>query len=244
MFRSDSNSRPRRVCPTLRIVQLAAPSGEPILKNSSHKGTPRRPNRLTHVISASPFPERSGAPGLSLSPSRVFFFKHVKGRRSSKATVCRACPSFSYSGSISAPRPCEQQRLLIAAGKAAPTPPVGPALGARGVRSMDFCKEFNARTAHISPGVPIPTVINIHPDRSFTFVTKTPTVSYFLKKAAGIEKGTGRPGHETLGTVSLKHVYEIAKIKATDEHLKHLRLEAIASTIIGSARTLGVQVVP
>ncbi|KAH9077421.1 mitochondrial ribosomal protein L11 [Lactarius deliciosus] len=126
-------------------------------------------------------------------------------------------------------------RLLIAAGKAAPTPPVGPALGARGVKSMDFCKEFNARTAHISPGVPIPTVITIQPDRSFTFVTKTPNVSYFLKKAANIEK---------VGTVSLKHVYEIAKIKATDEHLKHLRLEAIASTIVGSARTLGVQVVP
>jgi large subunit ribosomal protein L11 len=142
-----------------------------------------------------------------------------------------------------APRP-HFVRLLIAAGKAAPTPPVGPALGARGVRSMDFCKEFNARTAHISPGVPIPTVINIQPDRSFTFVTKTPTVSYFLKKAACIEKGTGRPGHETVGSISLKHVYEIAKIKATDEHLKHLELEAIASTIIGSARTLGVRVVP
>src|SRR6266478_1541947 len=138
------------------------------------------------------------------------------------------------------PRLCEK-RLLIAAAKAAPTPPVGPALGARGVRSMDFCKEFNARTAHISPGVPIPTMITIQPDRSFTFVTKTPTVSYFLKKAACIEKGTGRPGHETVGTVSLKHVYEIAKIKATDEHLGHLGLEAIASTIIGSARTLGVR---
>jgi len=135
-------------------------------------------------------------------------------------------------------------RLLIAAAKAAPTPPVGPALGARGVRSMDFCKEFNARTAHISPGVPIPTLITIQPDRSFTFVTKSPPVSYFLKKAACIEKGTGRPGHETVGTISLKHVYEIAKIKATDEHLRHLGLEAIASTIIGSARTLGVRVVP
>jgi len=152
-------------------------------------------------------------------------------------------PSFSYTISFLTPLPLEK-RLLISAGKAAPTPPVGPALGARGVRSMDFCKEFNARTAHISPGVPIPTVINIQPDRSFTFVTKTPTVSYFLKKAASIEKGTGRPGHETVGTISLKHVYEIAKIKATDEHLKHLRLEAIASTIIGSARTLGVRVVP
>ena len=136
------------------------------------------------------------------------------------------------------------KRILVGAGKAAPTPPVGPALGAKGVKSMDFCKEFNARTAHIEPGTPIPTLIKVQPDRSFTFITKTPPTSYFLKKAAGIEKGTGRPGHEVVGTVSLKHVYEIAKIKATDEHLKHLRLEAIASTILGTARTLGLQVVP
>ncbi|KAI0773940.1 ribosomal protein L11, RNA binding domain-containing protein, partial [Fomes fomentarius] len=108
---------------------------------------------------------------------------------------------------------------------------------------MDFCKEFNARTAHIGPGVPIPTLITVQPDRTFSFVTKTPPTAYFLKKAAGVDKGTGRPGHETVGTVNLKHVYEIAKIKATDEHLKHLRLEAIASTIIGTARTIGIQVV-
>ncbi|KAF7776090.1 hypothetical protein Agabi119p4_4483 [Agaricus bisporus var. burnettii] len=97
-------------------------------------------------------------------------------------------------------------RLLIPAGKAAPAPPVGPALGARGVRSADFCKEFNARTAHIEPGVPTPTLITVQPDRSFSFVTRTPPVSYFLKKAAGIEKGPARPGHEVTGTVSLKHV--------------------------------------
>ena len=133
---------------------------------------------------------------------------------------------------------------MVAAGKAAPTPPVGPALGARGVKSMDFCKEFNARTAHIAPGVPIPTVITIQPDRTFSFRLKTPPTAYFLRQAAGIEKGTGRPGHEVTGTISLKHVYEIAKIKATDQRLKHLRLEAIASTIIGTAKTLGVQVVP
>lgn len=135
------------------------------------------------------------------------------------------------------------QRLLIPAGKAAPSPPVGPALGARGVKSMDFCKEFNARTGHIEPGTPIPTLITVQPDRTFSFVTKTPPTAYFLKKAAGIEKGTGRPGHDFVGTVSLKHVYEIAKIKATDQHLKHLRLEAIASTIVGTARTIGIQVV-
>ncbi len=89
---------------------------------------------------------------------------------------------------------------------------------------MDFCKEFNARTAHIEPGVPTPTLITIQPDRTFTFITKTPPVSYFLKKTAGIEKGSGTPGQAIIGTISLKHVYEIAKIKATDDHMKHLRV--------------------
>jgi large subunit ribosomal protein L11 len=133
---------------------------------------------------------------------------------------------------------------LIPAGKAAPTPPVGPALGARGVKSMDFCKEFNARTTHIEPGVPVPTLITVQPDRTFTFITKTPPASYFIKKAAGIEKGTGRPGHDIIGTISLKHVYEIAKIKSTDEHMKIIPLESIARMILGSARSLGIQVVP
>jgi large subunit ribosomal protein L11 len=136
------------------------------------------------------------------------------------------------------------QRLLIPAGKAAPSPPVGPALGARGVKSMDFCKEFNARTAHVESGVPTPTLITIQPDRTFTFITKTPPCSYFLKRAAGLEKGTGKPGHEIVGTISLKHVYEIAKIKATDEHMKHLPLESIARMVVGSARSLGVQIIP
>jgi len=135
-------------------------------------------------------------------------------------------------------------RILIGAGKAAPSPPVGPVLGARGVKSMDFCKEFNARTAHIEPGVPTPTLITIQPDRTFTFVTKSPPTTYFVKKAAGIEKGSGRPGHETIATISLKHVYEIAKIKAADDHIKHLTLESIARTVVGTAKTLGVQVVP
>ncbi|KAJ4472300.1 mitochondrial 54S ribosomal protein YmL19 [Lentinula aciculospora] len=135
-------------------------------------------------------------------------------------------------------------RLLISAGKAAPTPPVGPALGARGVKSMDFCKEFNARTAHIEPGVPTPTLITIRPDRTFSFITKTPPTSYLLKKVAGIEKGPAKPGHEILATISLKHVYEIAKIKATDDNMSHLSLENIARMVVGTARTVGIQVVP
>jgi len=109
---------------------------------------------------------------------------------------------------------------------------------------MDFCKEFNARTAHVEPGLPTPVLVTIQPDRSFTFVTKTPTVTHFLKKAAAIEKGTARPGHDYVGTVSLKHIYEIARIKHTDEHMKHLSLEGIARSILGSARTLGVKVIP
>ena len=136
------------------------------------------------------------------------------------------------------------KRLLVPAGKAAPTPPVGPALGAKGVKSMDFCKEFNAKTAHIEPGLPVPTLITINPDRTFTFITKTPPTAHFLKKAAGIEKGTGKPGHSVAGTISVKHVYEIAKIKQTDEHMRHLPLESIARTIVGTSKTLGIEVVP
>ena|ERR1700754_797309 len=109
---------------------------------------------------------------------------------------------------------------------------------------MDFCKEFNARTAHIAPGTPIPTVITIEPDRTFSFVMKTPPTAYFLKKAAGIEKGSGKPGYVWAGSLSLKHVYEIARIKATDDHLKHLKLEAIANSVVGAARTLGIRIVP
>jgi large subunit ribosomal protein L11 len=109
---------------------------------------------------------------------------------------------------------------------------------------MDFCKEFNAKTAHVEQGVPTPTLITVQPDRTFTFITKTPPVSYFVKKTTGIEKGTGKPGHEILATISLKHVYEIAKIKSVDEHMKHLPLESIARMVVGSARSLGVQVVP
>lgn len=109
---------------------------------------------------------------------------------------------------------------------------------------MDFCKEFNARTAHIEPGTPTPTLITIRPDRSFAFVTRTPPASYLLKKAAGIEKGTGKPGHVFEGTITLKHIYEVAKIKNTDEHMKHLELEAVARMIAGTAKSLGLNIVP
>ncbi|KZW03919.1 ribosomal protein L11 [Exidia glandulosa HHB12029] len=135
-------------------------------------------------------------------------------------------------------------RIVVGAGKATPSPPIGPALGARGVKSMDFCKEFNARTAHIEPGVPVPTLITVQPDRTFSFVTKTPPVAYFLKKATGIDKGTAKPGHDWIASISMKHIYEIAKVKATDDHLRHLPLESIARTVVGSARSMGIRVIP
>ncbi|KAI8391151.1 50S ribosomal protein L11 [Radiomyces spectabilis] len=134
-------------------------------------------------------------------------------------------------------------RLLIGAGKASPSPPVGPALGARGVKSMDFCKQFNDKTKHIVPETPLPTVITIKPDRTFTFIVKTPPTTFLLKRAAGITKGAQKPGSEVVGTVSLKHVYEIAKLKQQDANLKHLSLESICGSIIGVAKSVGIEVV-
>lgn len=112
---------------------------------------------------------------------------------------------------------------------------------------MDFCKEFNARSAHLIPGTPSPTAIKIAPDRSFKFKIKTPTVSYFLKKAAGIEKGTSGVGIKgkkaIVGKVGLKTVYEIAKVKQMDEHLKDEPLYGIAANVVASAKSLGIEVV-
>ncbi|KAI9772363.1 MAG: hypothetical protein M1839_002499 [Geoglossum umbratile] len=110
-------------------------------------------------------------------------------------------------------------KLIVGAGQASPSPPVGPALGSKGVKSMDFCKEFNARTAHIVTGTPIPARVTVRPDRSFHFELRTPATSFLLLSAAGVKdrkgklRGTIEPGKEICGEVSLKHVYEIAKIK-------------------------------
>ncbi|GAA5844320.1 hypothetical protein JCM3766R1_002909 [Sporobolomyces carnicolor] len=138
-------------------------------------------------------------------------------------------------------------RLVVPAGKATAAPPVGPALGARGVKSIDFVKDFNARTANLTPGTPTPVLITIQPDRTFTFVTKSPPTSYLIKQAAGIELGsgeTGRPNVAPAGTLSLKHVYEIARIKQRDESLRGVELESIARSVIGSCKSAGVAVVP
>jgi large subunit ribosomal protein L11 len=133
-------------------------------------------------------------------------------------------------------------KLQIPAGKANPSPPVGTALGPRGLNIMEFCKQFNAATQGLEPGMPIPVVITCFSDRSFTFITKTPPATYFLKKAAGIEKGsqtTGRGGHS--GKVTMAQVRQIAQQKMVD--LNANDLEAAVAMIKGSARSMGLEVV-
>lgn len=135
-------------------------------------------------------------------------------------------------------------KLIVGAGQAAPAPPVGPALGSKGVKAIDFCKEFNARTANFQPGIPIPCHLTIRPDRTFTFEMKSPPTSWLLMKAAGVKQGSGTPTHDIVGQVSLKHVYEIAKIKKTDERHKEVDMKAICGAIILTADAIGIKVVP
>ncbi|TPX72664.1 hypothetical protein SpCBS45565_g00054 [Spizellomyces sp. 'palustris'] len=134
-------------------------------------------------------------------------------------------------------------RLLVPAGKAAPAPPVGPALGQRGVKSMDFCKAFNDRTKTLLPGIPIPTSITIEPNRTFTFITKNPPTAWLLLQAAGVEKGSSRPRDVIVGEVSLKHIYEIAKIKSKDPAFRGTGLREVASRVVGTAKGIGLKVV-
>ena len=131
-------------------------------------------------------------------------------------------------------------KLQIPAGKANPSPPVGPALGQRGLNIMEFCKAFNAATQKMEPGLPVPVVITAYADKSFTFITKTPPASILLKKAAGIQSGSKRPNTEKVGKVTRKQVEEIAKAKEPD--LTAADLEAAVRTIAGSARSMGLVV--
>lgn len=131
-------------------------------------------------------------------------------------------------------------KLQVAAGKANPSPPVGPALGQRGVNIMEFCKQFNARTQEMEAGLPIPVVITVFSDRSFTFITKTPPASVLLRKAAGIPKGSAVPNKDKVGKVTRTQVLEIAQSKAPD--LTAASVEAAARTIAGTARSMGIEV--
>jgi len=131
-------------------------------------------------------------------------------------------------------------KLQVPAGQANPSPPVGPALGQHGVNIMEFCKTFNAQTQDLEPGLPTPVVITVYADRSFTFYTKTTPATVLLKKAAGIEKGSGEPNVQKVGTVTRAQLEEIARAKMED--LNTHDLEAAVRTIAGSARSMGLKV--
>ena len=132
-------------------------------------------------------------------------------------------------------------KLQVPAGAANPSPPIGPALGQRGVNIMEFCKAFNASTQELEKGMPIPTVITVYADRSFTFVTKTPPASYLIKKAAGLKSGSKEPGKVSAGKIARSKLTEIAQQKMAD--LNANDLEAATKIIEGSARAMGLEVV-
>lgn len=131
-------------------------------------------------------------------------------------------------------------KLQVAAGQANPSPPVGPALGQHGVNIMEFCKAFNAQTQSVEAGLPIPVVITVYSDRSFTFVTKTPPASVLLKKAAGLKSGSARPNTEKVGTVTRAQLEEIATTKEPD--MTAADMDAAVRTIAGTARSMGLNV--
>ena len=131
-------------------------------------------------------------------------------------------------------------KLQVKAQEANPSPPVGPALGQRGVNIMEFCKAFNAQTQGVEKGLPLPVVITVYSVRSFSFVTKTPPASILLKKAVGIQSGSGRPNTEKVGTISRAQLEDIAKMKEPD--LTAASLDAAVRTIAGSARSMGLNV--
>ncbi|KAK3067091.1 hypothetical protein LTS18_001311, partial [Coniosporium uncinatum] len=166
--------------------------------------------------------------------------------------------------------------LIVGAGQASPSPPVGPALGSKGVKSMDFCKEFNARTAQYNPGTPIPALVTVRPNRTFHFSLRTPPTSTLLFACANVKERKNRPrgagntpgphnnragargkstvkeddakqgntGVGSVGTVSLKHVYEIARIKLSEERLGGLGLEGVCRSVVAQAGSCGIVVVP
>jgi len=131
-------------------------------------------------------------------------------------------------------------KLQVPAGAANPSPPIGPALGQQGVNIMEFCKQFNAQTQKMEKGLPIPVIITVYTDRSFTFIMKTPPASVLIRKAIGIEKGSGTPNTAKVGKITRKQLEEVAKTKQPD--LTAADLEAAVRTIAGSARSMGVDV--
>jgi len=132
-------------------------------------------------------------------------------------------------------------KLVVPAGKANPSPPIGPALGQAGVNIMEFCKGFNAQTQGMEPGMPIPCVITVYADRSFSFIMKTPPASYYLIKAAKVDKGSGTTGKDKIGKVTMTQVREIATAKLKD--MNAANVDSAAKSIAGTARSMGIEVV-
>lgn len=130
-------------------------------------------------------------------------------------------------------------KLQVPAGVANPSPPVGPALGQHGLNIMEFCKTFNAQTQDMEPNLPVPVVITVYADKSFTFITKTPPAAFLLKKAAGVKKGSGTPNTVKVGTVNRQQIEEIVKIKQPD--LTAVDLDAAIKTIVGTASSIGIE---
>ena len=130
-------------------------------------------------------------------------------------------------------------KLQVSASQANPSPPVGPALGQHGVNIMEFCKAFNAQTQGVEPGLPIPVVITVYADRSFTFITKTPPAAVLLRKAAGIDKGSGEPNIEKVGKVNRQQLEDIATTKMPD--LTAADMDAAVRTVAGTARSMGIE---
>lgn len=135
-------------------------------------------------------------------------------------------------------------KLFVNAGQATPGPPIGPALGSKGVKAIDFCKQFNDLSNKMyAPGVQVRARVTIRPDRTFTIDIRPPSASYLLKKAAGVEKGSSAPGHDVAATLSLKHIYEVARVKRTDPALAALDERAVCKMLMRSARSMGFNVV-
>ena len=134
--------------------------------------------------------------------------------------------------------------IIVPAGKASPQPPVGSALGQRGLKLMDFCKAFNDQTSTIKEGLPIPVKVTAFEDRTFTFDWFYPRSTWFLKQAAGLEKAANRPGHEIVGRVSVQQIYEIASLKIKDFEKKHktISLRTLARSLVGTCRSMGIEV--
>ncbi|GAB5360831.1 hypothetical protein AAMO2058_000661000 [Amorphochlora amoebiformis] len=133
-------------------------------------------------------------------------------------------------------------RLVVPAGKAAPSPKIGQALGSLGVNMMQFCKRFNAETSSYAPGIPLRVSMSAYMDGTFSLSTKLPLTSWYIKECAQIDKGASRPGHEIVGTIHVKQVYEIAKIKMREDNTRNATLEGISRTIAANCRSMGIRI--